>query len=68
MAKAKTQPLSPNITKSIDSIRPADCGEFETSDREAQRIRSFLYSINKDGIRRYRTIRDGAFLRVWRIK
>lgn len=52
----------------IDAIPKARCGEFELNDKEAQLTRQRLYSINKDGIRRYRTIRDGPFLVVWRIK
>lgn len=52
----------------IDSIPKALCGEFELNEKEAQTLRSRLYSINKDGIRRYRTMRDGPYLVVWRMK
>lgn len=65
---AKAEKLKPSIVTRIDTIRPADCGEFEVSDREARSIRAFLYSINKDQIRRYRTLREGPYLRIWRIK
>lgn len=52
----------------IDAIPKARCGEFELSDKECQTLRSRLYSINKDGFRRYRTMRDGPYLVVWRMK
>jgi hypothetical protein len=52
----------------IDAIPKARCGEFELNDKEAQTLRSRLYSINKDGIRRYRTMRDGPYIVVWRMK
>lgn len=51
-------------------IPKARCGEYELSDKECQRLRSQIYSINKHNVvgRRYRTMRDGSLLIVWRIK
>lgn len=51
-------------------IPKARCGEYELSDKECQRLRSQIYSINKHNVagRRYRTMRDGPLLIVWRIK
>jgi hypothetical protein len=42
-------------------------GEYELSDKETQTLRSRLYAINKDGIRRYRTMRQAPYTMVWRI-
>lgn len=42
--------------------------EFELNEKEVRQLRAHLYAINKDGIRRYRTMRDGTLLLVWRIK
>lgn len=52
----------------INAIPLAYPGVYELSDREMNKTRSYIYSINKDGIRRYRTMREGALLFVWRIK
>lgn len=52
----------------IDSIPLAKAGEYELPDKEARTLRSRLYSINKDGIRRFRTMRDGPYIVVWRLK
>lgn len=54
--------------KRVDQIRLSLPGIFELSDKECAHTRRFLYGINKDGIRRYRTMRDGNYLYVWRIK
>ena len=66
MTKPKTLPAK--IITSVEALSAASAAEFEVSDHEVRRIRSFLYSINKDQIRRYRTLREGSFLSVWRIK
>lgn len=50
------------------AIPLATMGEFEMREDEIARFRRLAYSINKDGIRRYRTLRDGRLLMVWRIK
>lgn len=52
----------------IQAIPLVRAGEFELSKREVRRTRRLIYSLNKDGIRRYRTQREGSFLLVWRIK
>lgn len=52
----------------IERIPKARCGEFELNDKEAKTLRSRLYAINKDGLRRYRTMRDGPYIVVWRMK
>lgn len=52
----------------IQSIPLAYPGVYELSERETNKTRAFLYGINKDGIRRYRTMKEGSLLFVWRIK
>lgn len=52
----------------IDSIPLVDVVEFELSDKETARLRAHLYAINKDGIRRFRTLRENNVVLVWRIK
>ena len=52
----------------INSIPLAAPGVFELSDAECRRTRAFLYSINKDGIRKFRTVREAPFLFVIRWK
>lgn len=44
--------------------------EWDLTDKEAQRVRSRIYGINKHNAanRRYRTMRDGSLLLVWRIR
>lgn len=54
--------------KDIERLRIAVHGEYELSDKETQTLRSRLYAINKDGIRRYRTLRVAPYLYVWRLK
>ena len=50
------------------SIPVAQAGEFELSDKELRRLRQHVYAINRDGIRRFRTMKDGPLVMVWRIK
>jgi hypothetical protein len=38
------------------------------NEKELANYRKYLYGINKDGIRRYRTMREGQNLIVWRLK
>lgn len=52
----------------IKKIPLARAGEFELSDKETRTLRSRLYAINKDGIRKYRTTREAPYTLVWRIK
>lgn len=59
--------MIPSITD-IHNIPLARAGEFELSDQECKRTRRLLYSLNKQGDRRYRTQREFPYLLVWRIK
>lgn len=52
----------------INLIPLARAGEYELTDKECQRTRRLLYSLNKQGDRRYRTQREFPYLLVWRIK
>lgn len=52
----------------LASIPLASAGEFELSEKEAMQMRREIYRINRDGIRRFRTMRDGPYIMVWRIK
>jgi hypothetical protein len=55
-------------SEQIGAIPLAKAGEYELNEAETRKTRAFIYSINKDGIRKYRTIREGRLLMVWRIK
>jgi len=52
----------------IDAIDCVPITEFELSDKELGSMRRHLYAINRDAIRRYRTLREGRIVLVWRIK
>jgi hypothetical protein len=54
----------------ICSIPLARAGEYELSDREVKTLRSRIYSLNKHHVHgwRWRTLREGNLLMVWRIK
>jgi hypothetical protein len=54
--------------RAIQAIRVVPIVEFELSDKELRKLRSHLYAVNRDGIRRYRTLREGPIVLVWRIK
>jgi hypothetical protein len=56
--------------KDIMRIPLARHGEFELTDKEVKTLRSRIYALNKDnaGGRRWRTMRDGTLLMVWRIR
>lgn len=54
--------------KEIERLSVAKHGEYELSDKETRTLRSRIYAINKDGIRRYRTMRDAPYTYVWRLK
>ena len=51
----------------VDSLRKANTLELELNEKETRTLRSRLYAINKDGIRKYRTIRERGMLVIWRI-
>lgn len=57
-----------SMMAAIDSQPIAASNEFELNDKEAGKLRRLLYGINKDQIRRYRTMRDGNMIVVWRLK
>jgi len=66
---AETRRVTPSATVAgILSIPLTTSGEFELNDTECAKLRRLVYGINKDAIRRYRTLRDGTILLVWRIK
>lgn len=52
----------------IRAIPLARNAEFQLSEKEVLTLRRHLYAINKDGIRRYRTMREDDLILVWRIK
>lgn len=54
----------------IASIPLARAGEYELSNLEAAKLRRLIYKMNKSHVRgwRWRTLRDGDYLLVWRIK
>lgn len=52
----------------LKRMRVAKYNEYEMSDKECQKFRTLLYSINKQGEFRFRTMRDGNILIVWRFK
>ncbi len=51
----------------IQAIPTIPVTEFELTDKETRTLRSRLYAINRDGICRYRTLREGNITLVWRI-
>lgn len=54
----------------ILSIPLARCGEFDLNTQEMERTRRLIYSLNKSHVKgwRWRTMREGDLLLVWRIK
>ena len=52
----------------LDRIPLAQAGEFELRDKEISKLRRHLYAVNRDGIRRFRTLKEGPLVMVWRIK
>lgn len=75
-AKVKTQnnvvPLRTQVPTddAIMSIPLAKAGEYELSDREVKTLRYRIYALNKNNAAgwRWRTLREGRFLMVWRIR
>jgi hypothetical protein len=72
MSKVVRLPTSrfstPPSSQDLARIPLARHGEYQLSPKEVVKTRQFIYGINKDGIRRYRTILEGGILMVWRIK
>ena len=54
--------------RDLNRMRLSMPTEFQLRPKEVKTLRKRLYSINKDCIRRYRTMLDGDILCVWRIK
>lgn len=54
----------------IAAIPLARAGEYELNNREAALTRRLIYKMNKNHVHgwRWRTMRDGDLLLVWRIK
>ena len=52
----------------LAKIPPAAIHEYELSEKEVRQLRSHIYAINRDGIRRYRTLKEFNVLLVWRLK
>ena len=52
----------------LNNIPLVHVAEFELSEKETKTLRRHLYAVNKDGIRRYRTLREFKIVLVWRIK
>lgn len=60
--------MNNGLLQKIERLPVARSGEYELSEKETRTLRSRLYAINKDGIRKYRTMRDGPLVIVWRLK
>jgi hypothetical protein len=56
--------------KDILGIPLARAGEYELNEKEVKTLRSRIYALNKDNAanRRWRTMREGSLLIVWRIR
>lgn len=54
--------------EAIRAIRVVPITEFELTDKELRQLRAHLYAVNRDGVRRYRTLRENRVVLVWRIK
>lgn len=54
----------------LNRIPLSRAGEYELSDTEMKTLRSRIYSLNKNNAanRRWRTMREGSILMVWRIR
>ena len=74
-AKVKTQnnvvPLRTQFPTNDDimSIPLAKAGEYELTDKEIKTLRYRIYALNKNNAAgwRWRTLREGRYLMVWRI-
>lgn len=66
----RKKPQEQGYINNILDIAVASRGEYDVNDREAQRIRAQIYWINKNHPRgyRFRTMREGTLLMVWRIQ
>lgn len=66
---SKTSHVLPTETD-IRNIPLASSGEFELTDKEAAKVRAQIYGLNKDNAAgfKFRTVREGSLLLVWRIR
>lgn len=52
----------------LAAIPVAQAGEFELTEHETNQTRRRLYSLNKDNVVwRYRTMREGSILLIWKV-
>ena len=53
----------------IKRIPKARAGEYELTDKEVKQLRQRIYSINKDNAAgwKFRTLREGSLLYVWKV-
>ena len=67
LIKSSPQRMLPSDAD-IMNIPLATAGEYELSNTEVKQLRSRIYALNKDNVRyRFRTMRSGTLLMVWRI-
>lgn len=69
--KRRTRPLKRLPTEAEILAIPLSYGHvFDLNDVETKRLRSQLYSINRENVAgfKYRTMREGTLLNVWRIR
>jgi hypothetical protein len=68
--KLATRSMSqPPTEHEVWTLPLARAGVYELSDKEVKTLRGRIYSLNKNNAanRRWRTLRDGPYLLVWRI-
>jgi hypothetical protein len=70
ITKLPVRPSGMPTDNEILAIPKARTGEYQLSDAEMKKLRSRIYALNKDNAanRRWRTMREGDLLIVWRIK
>jgi hypothetical protein len=52
----------------LENLETIPANIYELSMPEVEKARRLIYGINRDGIRRFRTLLDGPLLLVWRLK
>lgn len=73
MAVVKFRPNPSNVvpnTADLQRIPLAKAGEYCLSEKEVKDLRRHIYSLNKSHVHgwRWRTLREGDLLMVWRVK
>lgn len=70
ITKLPVRSSAPPTDAEILAIPKARTGEYQLSDAEMKRVRTRIYALNKDNAanRRWRTMREGDLLIVWRIR